>query len=151
MISKLIFKYCSEDPSLVENYEKAFNSNEKWECHHRLEIQENKTYSKKELISMNLYWNRPAVELIFMTKKEHIRLHNFNRKHSEETRKKISQSRKNLLLIESTRSEEFKKKMSELNSGKNNPMYGKKRPDISEKNKLRKGMKYNKRVHNKNN
>ena len=67
-------KYCCEDISLIENYKEAVNSNEKWECHHKLEIELNK--SVQELKDLNLYFNRPANELIFLTKSEHIKIHN---------------------------------------------------------------------------
>lgn len=67
-------KYCCEDISLIENYQEAINSDEKWDCHHRLEIELNK--SVQELKDLNLYFNRPANELIFLTKSEHIKIHN---------------------------------------------------------------------------
>ena len=66
-------RYCCEDISLIENYKEAINSNEKWECHHRLETELNK--SVKELKDLNLYFNRPANELIFLTKQQHDSLH----------------------------------------------------------------------------
>ena len=69
--------YCKDDISLIENYELAVNSSEKWEVHHRLEMNGNKRIkSKKQLIDDGLYYNRPADELIFMTKSDHMRLHN---------------------------------------------------------------------------
>ena len=70
-------KYCCEDISLIENYNEAINdSKNKWELHHKLEIQNGKlVYTKKDLIDLNLYWNRPASELIFLTRKEHKALH----------------------------------------------------------------------------
>lgn len=100
-------RYCCEDISLIENYEKAIASNELYHCHHRLET--DKCLSKTELIELKLYWNRPANELIFLTVSEHRKLHYKNRndkwkspmtnqmegKHlSEESRKKISKSNK---------------------------------------------------------
>ena len=104
-------KYCCEDISLIENYNEAINdSKNKWELHHRLEIQNGKlVYTKKDLIDLNLYWNRPANELIFLTRKEHKALHqsihnNFSGrgksswckgKHfSEEYKRKISEGHK---------------------------------------------------------
>lgn len=44
-------------------------------------------------------------------------------KHSEETKKIIKEKRKKQVML--PRSEKFKKKMSEMRKGKNNPMYGK--------------------------
>ena len=67
--------FCCEDVSLIENYDKAINSNEMWDCHHRLEIQNNIIISKRDLIKQGLYYNRPASELIFLTKADHRKLH----------------------------------------------------------------------------
>lgn len=95
---KALRMYCCEDISLIENYEKAISDNEKmWDCHHRLEIQENgKILSKQDLIKLNLYYHRPASELIFLDEEEHNKLHNtgekngfFGRTHNLNTRKKI--------------------------------------------------------------
>ena len=77
MISKNFHAYCNESPSLIENYNKAINDEKQiWEIHHRLEIELNLT--AKELIKRNLYFNRPASELIFLTRSEHRRLHTPN-------------------------------------------------------------------------
>ena len=71
---KTVKQFCNEDISLIENYQEAINDNtQTWHCHHRLEIELDK--SKKELINMNLYYNRQASELIFLTKKDHMSLH----------------------------------------------------------------------------
>lgn len=67
-----IKKYCREDISLIKNYDKAVNdTTEIWECHHINEW----TFTKYELIQMNMYYNRPANELIFLTKSEHCKIH----------------------------------------------------------------------------
>ena len=71
-------KYCREDISLIENYNEAIADKEKkWEIHHRRECDENgKTlFTHKQLIEMNLYFNRPANELIFVTRSMHWKLH----------------------------------------------------------------------------
>ena len=68
-------KYCAEDISLIENYKKAVSSKELYHCHHRLEIQDDKCYFAKELKQMNLYYGRPASELIFLKAREHKDLH----------------------------------------------------------------------------
>ena len=122
MISKSINKLCKEDPSLIENYYIAVNDkNEMWDCHHRLETKLN--VSGQYLKDNNLYYNRPASELIFLTHSEHSALHkNFSGKHhSEESKNKISDSLKN-------------------RNGSNNPMYGKHHSEES-KNKQSKTMK----------
>ena len=48
-----------------------------WDIHHRRESDENgKTlFTHKQLKEMNLYYNRPASELIFVTRSIHKKLH----------------------------------------------------------------------------
>ena len=47
--------YCCEDISLIENYDKAINDlTEKYDCHHRLEIQGDKRFSVDDLKEMGL-------------------------------------------------------------------------------------------------
>lgn len=69
--------YCKEGEfELIENYELAKNDNFKgWHIHHRLEIHDDYINSMDDLIMMNLYYNRPPEELIFLTKSEHMKLH----------------------------------------------------------------------------
>lgn len=75
MIKNNIEKLCA-DYTKIENYEKAINDDSQmWHCHHRLEIHEDYTNSVKHLKMMNLYYNRPPEELIFLTNSEHMRLH----------------------------------------------------------------------------
>lgn len=109
MITGLVFKYCKGDISLIENYKEAVNSKEKWDCHHRLEIEINKT--KQELIDMNLYYNRPASELIFLTHSDHAKLHSDNNQKmvqfSKEHNRKLSAAKKGKMC------------------GENNPFFGK--------------------------
>lgn len=84
-----IRRFCKEDISKIENYDKAISDEtQTWHCHHRLEIQGNIILSYKDLIKENLYYHRPACELIFLTHSEHNHLHNTNR--SEKTRKRLS-------------------------------------------------------------
>ena len=66
----------------IENYQKAVEDDTQiWHCHHRLEIYDENgkerflQKSRDELIAENRYYNRPASELIFLTKSEHMRLH----------------------------------------------------------------------------
>ena len=113
---------CCEDISLIENYDKALNDNEQlWDCRHRLETDLN--LSINELKEKELYYHRPASELIFLTHYDHSKLHSLlitklsekhkenisegmlkywsqktNRSKSEETKRKMSESRKRYLL-----------------------------------------------------
>ena len=71
-------QYCSEELSLIENYKDAISDEEKmWDIHHRSECDENgrTLFTKKQLIEMNLYFKRPASELIFVTRSMHSKLH----------------------------------------------------------------------------
>ena len=105
MINEGVKKYCKDDISLIENYDKAVKDKEQtWDCHHRREM----TISKKELIELGEYYNRPASELIFLTKAEHNTLHTKGKIFTEEHKRKISESLKG-----KHRSEETKRKMSE--------------------------------------
>lgn len=68
-----------EEKEMIENYYEAqkddFNG---WEIHHRMELRATGAVvnsSKQELINWGLYYNRPANELIFLKKEEHIKLH----------------------------------------------------------------------------
>ena len=126
-------KYCNEDISLIENYDKAIiDSNQTWHCHHRRELET----SRKELIKIGEYYYRPAEELIFLPKSEHSILHFkgnkywLGRRHSEEAKIKLSLANKGKKLSEETRkklsevqkgkkmSEEAKRKIAEGNKGK---------------------------------
>lgn len=138
---KNLNKFCCEDFSLIENYDKAIaDTTQTWHCHHRRETDENKT--RQQLIEENRYYNVQASELIFMIPAEHISLHfkgkesplknrefteehkqhlseankdNKNwlgKNHSEETKKRQSESRKKYI-VEHGFSEETRKKMSE--------------------------------------
>ena len=99
-------------PEFIENYDKAIaDESQTWECHHRLETHNSDgerrliDISKKELIALGMYYNRPAEELIFMTKMDHKRLHNTG---NEKRGRKVSETMKGHLV-----SKETKRKMSE--------------------------------------
>ena len=104
-------RYCKEDISKIKNYEQAIaDKTQTWVCHHMTETWWNCT--AQELIENECYYNRKACELIFLTPAEHKSLHNKGKKHSAETRRKISESHKGKIL-----SEETKRKLSEANKG----------------------------------
>lgn len=121
-------KYCKDDIFKVENYELAINDkSQTWHLHHRRET----IYSAKDLIEIGEYYKRPAIELIFLTPKEHKALHNTlffkgkpshnkGKKCSDETKRKISNTLKG-----KTFSDEHKRKLSESQKGERNCMFGK--------------------------
>lgn len=75
MISEGVILFCSEPIDHIENYDIAIaDKTQTWPCHHKLEISLQLTH--RELIKKNLYYNRPANELIFMTPRDHCKLHN---------------------------------------------------------------------------
>ena len=107
-------RFC-KDYENIENYQKAKADNFKgWDCHHRLETHNSDgkrdvDISVEELISIGMYFDRPAYELVFLPSSEHISLHKkgttyFKGKHH---------------------TEEAKKKISEAQKGENNSMHGK--------------------------
>lgn len=105
-------RFCKEDISKIENYEKAIaDDSQVWHCHHRTEIWWN--CSKKELIANECYYNRKACELIFLTPAEHKSLHSKGKIISEETKQKMSKAQKG-----KPRSKESIKKRSETVKGR---------------------------------
>lgn len=107
-------KYCSEDISKIENYDKAIaDTTQTWICHHRTEIWWNCT--RKDLIENECYYGRKALELIFLTPSEHRKLHHAGKTLSDETKKKISDAKKGK--THGPHSEETKKKISESKKG----------------------------------
>lgn len=77
MISeKHIIKYCSEDITLIENYDLAVTDlTQIWDCHHRAEILPCGRYRVEDLQKHDLYWHRPASELIFLPHSVHYSMH----------------------------------------------------------------------------
>lgn len=93
MIPKTVKHFCSEDPSLIENYELALNDTTQiWDCHHRLETDLGLTAD--ELKEQNKYLNVPASELILLTHSEHTRLHKKANKLTEDHIANLSKSLK---------------------------------------------------------
>ena len=116
------YAYCSEDISLIENYDLAINDpTQSWDCHHRRECVDGVFTSRKELIANGLYYNRPASELIFLTKADHKSLHSKN----PATWKKISESLKGEknYMYGKHHTEEHKQKLREIFN----------RPDVKKK------------------
>lgn len=76
---KTYLSFCKPDEyELIENYELVKADNFKdWDCHHRLELHPDLSvrFTRDSLIKLELYYNRPAFELIFLTKSEHSKLH----------------------------------------------------------------------------
>ena len=129
-------RYC-KDYENIENYNKALADNfVGWECHHRLETHTSDgerrlvDITRKELIALDTYYDRPSAELIFLTKSEHKTLHHKGKKLSEEHKKKISEANKGNIISEETRkklsdahkniSEETRKKLSDAKKGNKN-------------------------------
>ena len=75
-------KYCSDALCKIENYyialEDDFNG---WCIHHRLELHPDYSirYKADSLKKLDLYYNRPARELIFLPHAEHTRIHSIGR------------------------------------------------------------------------
>lgn len=114
------FERLCKDYTNIENYEKAKADDFKnWVCHHRLQTWTSDSKRRevyilaKELKALGMYYNRPAEELIFLTRSEHAKLHHKGKHHSEEHKKKIVEGNKGKQL-----SVETKKKMSEAHKGR---------------------------------
>lgn len=79
--------YCKDNVKQIENYESAIVDNTNtWKCHHKLETHTSDgqrrlvDLSKKELIALEMYYNRPSEELIFLRQTDHKKLHNEQQK-----------------------------------------------------------------------
>ena len=124
--------FCKDDISLIENYDKAIaDTTQVWHCHHRRET----VLSRKELIEISEYYNRPACELIFLTPNEHHRLHKLGKHLSAEARKNMSEAHKDKPsgMKGKHHTAETRKNISEANKGKHHTAETRKK--ISEANK----------------
>lgn len=76
--------FCVESEwEFIENYTLAKLDNFKgWDCHHKLELHPDCSlrFTKDSLIKLDLYYKRPARELIFLKHGEHAKLHLLSRK-----------------------------------------------------------------------
>ena len=147
-------KHFCKNPENIENYKKALADNFKgWHCHHRLETHTSDgkrravDITAAELKALDMYWYRPASELIFLTISEHRSLHtkgesnpmygkqgywkgktgpnkgktgpNKGKHFSEEHKKKIGETKKgNKNMLGKKHSAESIQKMSEAKKGK---------------------------------
>ena len=93
-------RYCKEDISLIENYDKAVNDiTQTWLIHHRDEIKTlpsgiRVVRTRQELKDNDRYYNCPANELIFLTKEEHNKIHCCGFKHTNTHNNNISSGMK---------------------------------------------------------
>lgn len=95
------FEYACTNIELVENYELAKADNFKgWICHHRLETHNSDGEKRlvpikmEELKALGMYYDRPPEELIFLRTSEHSRMHALMQVRYEETKEKISTTKK---------------------------------------------------------
>ena len=130
---KHLFELYCKDYENIENYNKALADNFKgWCVHHRLETHNSDgerrlvDITRDELKALGMCYNRPASELIFLTKSEHMSLHRIGKdsprkgkKLSEETKNKISETLKGQPAWNKG------KKLSEARKGKPSNMKGK--------------------------
>ena len=115
---KILEKYCT-DYKNIENYDEAIKSPLRYDLHHRREISESK--SKKQLIEENLYYGRPASELIFLDQREHVSLHNKGINHKGDKNPMYGKPSPNRGKHPSA---ETRKRMSDAQKGEKNPMFG---------------------------
>lgn len=69
-------RYCSDDISLIQNYQQAIeDQTQVWHCHHRLQFQGEFHNSAKLLKKCGMYKNVPAWQLIFLKPEIHDSMH----------------------------------------------------------------------------
>ena len=119
-------KFC-KDYTKIENYDKAVNdTTQTWICHHIL----GEILTPEQLIEHNFYYDVPLCMLKFVTKSEHESIHKrgdknpfYGKKHSIESRARMSTSHKGI-----THTEEHRRKISEAMKSNTN-MKGKHHSD----------------------
>lgn len=98
-------EFCCENISLIENYNEAFTSNEKWDVHHKLGL----WFDRQWLIDNGFYFDQRSEMLTFIKYDEHRRLHHtgnhyrLGQRTSEETKRKLSEANKGKHLSEETK------------------------------------------------
>lgn len=139
-------KYCCENTELIENYQLAKSCNFKgWVIHHRLETHTSDSekriveLTRFELDALGMYYNRPASELIYLTRGQHNTIHKKDKPcvgsigshRSNETKEKMSKVDKSYMQTDAYKlahragiakstykvSDETKRKMSESRQG----------------------------------
>jgi len=110
-------RFCKQ-LELIENYEEAVNSPERWVCHHRLETHTSDgerrlvDLTQEELEALGMYWHRPPEELIFLTYRDHNSLHRKGKRLSDTTKARIGARCR-----ERCKDPEYLRKMSECHTG----------------------------------
>lgn len=132
-------KFCKDNISKIENYDKAVaDPTQTWDLHHRLELTLDGSYahSREDLKRLGMYYARPYFELVFLTKSEHLRLHNTvnalsadNKRNRSERNKGNQYALGNHAFLGKHHSEVTKRKISERNKGENHGFYGKHQSD----------------------
>ena len=110
---KKVKKFC-KDYTKIENYEEAVNDKSKmWDCHHIL----GEILTSEQLKDNDFYYDVPPCMLKFVTRSEHQSIHKsgdkngfYGKRHSDETRTRMSNSHNGHSVSEETR-----KKISEAN------------------------------------
>lgn len=154
MICERTVIFFCKDYKMIENYEQAMkDTTQTWHCHHRLETHfsdgserpRNAQLRSDELKALDMYYNRPPEELIFLKSIDHRKLH--STQHSKEARKKMSEANKGKKRTTDIWNkgkhlpEEMRNKISESNKGEKNGFYGRHhteetRKKLSEKSKI---------------
>jgi len=131
---KYLITYCNGDYTKIENYEKARKDDFKnWVCHHKLELIKTGGVvdaTRQDLIDWGIYYDRPADELIFLTREDHATLHGTGRKQPESVKVAVSKAQKGR-----KRSAEELRKLSERMKGNTPWNKGKKGPKQSDESK----------------
>lgn len=124
MISKnTVRKFCNGNIAEIENYDEAVADKTcTWHCHHRMEIQPDGTrLSRAWMIEHDIYYNLDPCMLIFLTSKEHRKLHMDGHEVSEKNRQNFIERTKNMKhdnFRGHNHSDDTKKKISEKIKGR---------------------------------